>query len=143
SRRRGESAEGGDELSPRQCRQGIGRAGRCGGCRCTHCSNQHGVLQNSAWLSAPSPATEGSPLAGRAAGEGWGGVNPSSPPQSKSKSVTPSQPPPAAQGEEQKKDRGREPASSRTLCMKNIAQFFVDRPIMAAVLSLLFVITGS
>jgi multidrug efflux pump len=27
--------------------------------------------------------------------------------------------------------------------MKNIAQFFVDRPIMAAVLSLLFVITGS
>jgi multidrug efflux pump len=28
-------------------------------------------------------------------------------------------------------------------CMKNIAQFFVDRPIMAAVLSLLFVITGS
>jgi len=27
--------------------------------------------------------------------------------------------------------------------MKNIAQFFVNRPIMAAVLSLLFVITGS
>src|SRR5690348_3358963 len=26
--------------------------------------------------------------------------------------------------------------------MKNIAQFFVDRPIMAAVLSLLFLITG-
>lgn len=27
--------------------------------------------------------------------------------------------------------------------MKNIAQYFVDRPIMAAVLSLLFVITGA
>src|SRR3546814_19504370 len=27
--------------------------------------------------------------------------------------------------------------------MKNIAQFFVDRPIMAAVISLLFVITGA
>jgi multidrug efflux pump subunit AcrB len=27
--------------------------------------------------------------------------------------------------------------------MKNIAQFFVDRPIMAAVLSLIFVIAGS
>src|SRR3546814_13093138 len=41
------------------------------------------------------------------------------------------------------KDRSRETASSRTLCMKNIAQFFVDRPIIAAVISLLFVITGA